>query len=96
MPHHRFQHFYCYLVMTYHSNSIFQAERTRKDKVLKFLQILPRRGPRAFDKFLHSIHDHYSWISDKLRETYHKLASKTGISFVGNLSFLVIPIILLC
>nr|XP_014350897.1 PREDICTED: death domain-containing protein CRADD [Latimeria chalumnae] len=43
------------------------AQNTRGKKVMKLLDILPTRGPRAFGKFLESLHD-FPWIREKLSE----------------------------
>jgi len=55
-----------------------QHEKTRKERVQKLLLILPRRGPRAFDKFVCALNDHYPWLADALRKTYHKISLHTG------------------
>ncbi|XP_045181586.2 spindle assembly abnormal protein 6 homolog [Mercenaria mercenaria] len=54
-----------------------KAERTRRDRVQKLLLQLPRRGPRAFDMFVHSIQDTYPWLAEELRKTHHKISLKT-------------------
>lgn len=54
-----------------------KSERTRKDKIQKLLSQLPRRGPRAFDMFVHSIQDNYPWLADSLRKTHHKISMKS-------------------
>nr|XP_046234523.1 death domain-containing protein CRADD isoform X3 [Scatophagus argus]XP_046234524.1 death domain-containing protein CRADD isoform X3 [Scatophagus argus]XP_046234526.1 death domain-containing protein CRADD isoform X3 [Scatophagus argus] len=42
-----------------------ESELTNRRKSLKLLDILPSRGPRAFDSFLRSL-DEFSWVRDKL------------------------------
>ena len=57
---------------------VFQAESTRKKQIQKLLSILPRRGPRAFDKFVRAIQDSYDWLAKPLRDTLHELNLKNG------------------
>ncbi|XP_028250566.1 death domain-containing protein CRADD [Parambassis ranga] len=42
-----------------------QALPTDTQRTLRLLDILPNRGPRAFDAFLRSL-EHYSWVRDRL------------------------------
>ncbi|KAL6116530.1 cradd [Pungitius sinensis] len=42
-----------------------EAQPTNRRKCLKLLDLLPSRGPRAFDCFLRSLQD-FSWVRDKL------------------------------
>ncbi|XP_070848381.1 death domain-containing protein CRADD [Chaetodon trifascialis] len=42
-----------------------ESQPTNTQKSLKLLDILPSRGPRAFDAFLRSLDD-FSWVRDKL------------------------------
>ncbi|XP_076577843.1 death domain-containing protein CRADD [Chaetodon auriga] len=42
-----------------------ESQPTNTQKSLKLLDILPSRGPRAFDAFLRSL-DEFSWVRDKL------------------------------
>lgn len=53
-----------------------QAELTRKKQIQKMLSILPRRGPRAFDKFVRAIQDSYDWLAKALRDTMNELNLK--------------------
>ena len=43
-----------------------QAQITNKKKTLRLLDILPTRGPQAFDTFLQSLEEEFIWIKDKL------------------------------
>ncbi|XP_013416922.1 caspase-3, partial [Lingula anatina] len=36
-------------------NFVFQAERTRRNKVAKILDVVPRRGPKAFEHFYYAL-----------------------------------------
>ena len=72
--------------MFINAHSIFQAESTRKKQIQKLLSILPRRGPRAFDKFVRAIQDSYDWLAKPLRDTLHELNLKNG-RFVTFLSY---------
>lgn len=62
----------------------FQAELTRKKQIQKMLSILPRRGPRAFDKFVRAIHDSYDWLAKGLRDTIHELSLKTDTGQISD------------
>ncbi len=42
-----------------------ESQPTNRQKSLRLLDILPSRGPRAFDSFLRSLED-FSWVRDKL------------------------------
>ncbi|CAG2193055.1 unnamed protein product [Mytilus edulis] len=43
-------------------------QRTRQDKVITLLDILPRRGPRAFRKFIDVLETDYNWIKERLED----------------------------
>ncbi|XP_026217127.1 death domain-containing protein CRADD [Anabas testudineus] len=43
------------------------SQPTDTQKTLKLLDILPSRGPRAFDSFLRSLED-FSWVRDRLQQ----------------------------
>lgn len=49
---------------------VLKKQTTRQDKVITLLEILPRRGPRAFKKFAVILRQDYSWISEKLEQEY--------------------------
>ena len=42
-----------------------ERQPTDRQKSLKLLDVLPNRGPRAFDAFLRSLRD-FSWLRDRL------------------------------
>lgn len=42
-----------------------ESQRTNRQKTLKLLDLLPSRGPRAFDVFLRSLEE-FSWVRDRL------------------------------
>lgn len=42
-----------------------ESQLTNRQKSLRLLDILPSRGPRAFDSFLRSLEE-FSWVRDKL------------------------------
>ncbi|XP_074554472.1 death domain-containing protein CRADD [Halichoeres trimaculatus] len=42
-----------------------KSQPTERQKTLKLLDLLPSRGPRAFDLFLRSLED-FSWVRDQL------------------------------
>ncbi|KAM3858899.1 death domain-containing protein CRADD [Diretmus argenteus] len=42
-----------------------ESQKTNKNKTLRLLDVLPSRGPFAFDAFLRSLEE-FSWLRDKL------------------------------
>lgn len=44
-----------------------ESQQTNRQKTLKLLDLLPSRGPRAFDIFLRSLEE-FSWVRDRLLE----------------------------
>ncbi|XP_070785275.1 death domain-containing protein CRADD [Enoplosus armatus] len=55
------------------------SQPTNRQKSLKLLDILPSRGPRAFDSFLSSLEE-FSWVRDKL---LLELQTRPGPSSTG-------------
>ncbi|XP_033726971.1 uncharacterized protein LOC117316474 [Pecten maximus] len=62
-----------FLAQLHYSNILTQdqVERvekqvTRQDKVVTLMEILPRRGPRAFRQFVQVLRHDYQWISEKM------------------------------
>ncbi|XP_063073610.1 death domain-containing protein CRADD [Engraulis encrasicolus] len=51
------------------------AETSSKKRTLKLLDLLPVRGPRAFEKFLVSLEAEYPWVRERLQQG---LDSRTG------------------
>ncbi|XP_048864307.1 death domain-containing protein CRADD [Brienomyrus brachyistius] len=45
-----------------------QSQVTNKKKTLKLLDILPTRGPLAFDAFLKSLDGEFWWVKEKLEQ----------------------------
>lgn len=62
----------------------FQAELTRKKQIQKMLSVLPRRGPRAFDKFVRAIQNSYEWLAKPLRDSLHELNQKTDTGQISD------------
>lgn len=56
------------------------SQPTDTQKTLKLLDILPSRGPRAFDSFLRSLED-FSWVRDRLQQ---ELQSPPGPGSTGE------------
>lgn len=56
------------------------SQPTNTQKTLKLLDILPSRGPRAFDSFLRSLED-FSWVRDRLLQ---ELQSSPGPGPTGE------------
>ncbi|KAL3889842.1 hypothetical protein ACJMK2_002169 [Sinanodonta woodiana] len=55
---------------------MIKVEKTPSDKVYKLLDLLPRRGPEAFNSFLLVLEDQYYWLATKLRDTLHELMNQ--------------------
>lgn len=53
-------------VLTATQVETIEAQETNRSKVLKLLDLLPSRGPRAFELFLRSLQD-FSWVRDTLQ-----------------------------
>lgn len=66
---------------------LLQKQTTRQDKVITLLEILPRRGPRAFRKFVGILRADYSWISEKLEQEYQVQDCKLRVRFVSSIPF---------
>ena len=41
-----------------------------RDKTHRLLELLQKRGPDAFSKFINILSEDYKWLADKLEETY--------------------------
>jgi len=62
------------MVLTEDMQEEILAEKTKKDKIAKFLFILPRRGPGAFEKFLEGLDStKQDFIADRLRQSYSEM-----------------------
>ena len=57
-------------MVTYTCNSIQnQAEKAEGEKVGRMLDMLPKRGPAAFDKFVDIIKHDYPWLAAMLNNS---------------------------
>lgn len=63
--------------LTEHMVQVIQTRPTDQDKINELLQLLPKRGPEAFDCFIEAISDHSPWLAEKLKKSYHKLKEET-------------------
>ncbi|XP_067664886.1 putative leucine-rich repeat-containing protein DDB_G0290503 [Haliotis asinina] len=54
---------------------IIRSQGTDSDRVYKMLEMLPKRGPSAFDTFISIIQDSYPWLAAMLESSY--LAEKS-------------------
>lgn len=52
-------------ILTQNQVEDVESQPTNRQKTLKLLDILPSRGPRAFDTFLRSLEE-FTWLRDKL------------------------------
>ncbi|XP_028669159.1 death domain-containing protein CRADD [Erpetoichthys calabaricus] len=56
-----------------------RSQNTNKKRAIQLLDILPTRGPKAFDFFIDSIQDEYPWIKTKLLDELTRLGDgQTG------------------
>lgn len=53
-------------ILTQTQVEVIESQESNKQRVLKLLDTLPGRGPRAFDAFLQSLHE-FSWVRDALQ-----------------------------
>ena len=51
-----------------------------RDKVYKMLELLEKRGPRAFDNFVWILKENYEWLAKDLEDQY---ARRVQISHQG-------------
>lgn len=67
-------------ILTENQVEDIESQPTNRQKSLKLLDILPSRGPRAFDSFLRSLEE-FSWVRDKL---LLELQTRPGLSSTGE------------
>ncbi|KAJ8322097.1 hypothetical protein KUTeg_000568 [Tegillarca granosa] len=48
---------------------LIKSEKTATDQVYKMLELLPKRGPDAFDTFVQIIENDYPWLAAMLAST---------------------------
>ncbi|XP_006633431.1 death domain-containing protein CRADD [Lepisosteus oculatus] len=51
---------------------------TNKQKTLALLEILPTRGPRAFETFLESLKEEFPWVREKLLQDLENATSEVN------------------
>lgn len=69
-------------ILTVTQVETIDSQPTNKHKTLKLLDILPTRGPRAFDSLLRSLEEDFSWVRDKLLlelQTRHEPETEPGL-----------------
>lgn len=49
-----------------------KSQRTMRDKTHRLLELLQKRGPDAFSKFISILSEDYKWLAEKLEETYRE------------------------
>lgn len=59
-------------ILTQAQVEAIESQESSKHRVLKLLDILPSRGPRAFEVFLKSLHE-FSWVRDTLQRDLEAL-----------------------
>lgn len=57
-----------------------QSQTTNRKRTLRLLDILPSRGPRAFDLFLRSLEEEFVWIKDQLLRDLECHAHEEGLT----------------
>lgn len=73
-------------------NKFWQAEKTEGDMVYKMLEMLPKRGPDAFDHFVDIIQNDYPWLAATLQSSLKSEMAKScridsyKSDFTGKLS----------
>ncbi|MFT7812578.1 death domain-containing protein CRADD [Arapaima gigas] len=60
-------------VLTESQAEEIQSQATSRKKTLKLLDILPTRGPRAFEAFLRSLEEEFSWVKEMLAQDAREL-----------------------
>ncbi|XP_056445612.1 death domain-containing protein CRADD isoform X1 [Gadus chalcogrammus] len=55
-----------------------ESQNTSKRKTLSLLDVLPTRGPRAFDLFMESLLQDFSWVRDSLLQQLEAQPAATG------------------
>ncbi|XP_071099212.1 interaptin-like [Haliotis cracherodii] len=63
---------------------IIRSQATDSDRVYKMLEMLPKRGPSAFDTFINIIQDSYPWLAAMLDSSYLAAKSKHQPSSGGQ------------
>lgn len=72
-----------------------QSQITNKRKTLRLLDVLATRGPRAFDTFLRSLEEEFTWVRDNLLQQLEANApAEQSSSGVGEFLRLPVPIVL--
>lgn len=69
-------------ILTVTQVETIESQPTNKHQTLKLLDILPTRGPRAFDSLLRSLEEDFSWVRDKLLlelQTQHEQETEPGL-----------------
>lgn len=60
----------------FYSTTFFQVLATRKDKVAKLFEILPRRGPDAFIKVHQITSEETPWLGEHMIKVHKNVSSK--------------------
>ena len=66
-------------VLTQADQEKVKAEATRRDKIDKLLEILPRKGPEAFDNFLKALQKIQPFLSALIQDTGKKYICRFGL-----------------
>lgn len=67
-------------ILTEHMVQVVQSRPTDQDKINELLQLLPKRGPEAYNCFLDAIRVHSSWLADKLHQSHQRLTEEAETS----------------
>ncbi|KAL4217983.1 peptidase C14A [Mactra antiquata] len=59
-------------IFTHSMIDIIKAEQKPRDRVYKMLELLEKRGPKAFDNFTNILRENYDWLAEVLEEEYNK------------------------
>ncbi|XP_045181587.2 putative leucine-rich repeat-containing protein DDB_G0290503 [Mercenaria mercenaria] len=56
---------------------LIKAEAKPRDRVYKMLELLEKRGPKAFENFVWILKENYEWLAKELEDQYNKRLQQT-------------------
>ncbi|CAK9826161.1 Apoptotic protease-activating factor 1 [Anthophora retusa] len=71
-------------ILTEHHITEIETGTTKEQKAGILLDILPSRGPYAFDIFRQALRHHYEWLSQEMDKLEESQRNFTDISYVGT------------
>ena len=70
-----------------------QSQRTMRDKTHRLLELLLKRGPEAFSKFIVILREDYLWLAERLEESYTARLEEEEIRMYFTFYFLTFTIL---